>query len=158
MRGEKIILDVDLASLYQVETRALNQADRRNIYRFPPDFLFELTAEEVGNLKSQFVISSLGSKVNWGGRRKLPLAFTEQGVAMLSCILKSRRAIETNIIIMRTFVALRKWMQSNKELAAKIKQLESRYDEQFKVVFEAIRQLLREEREVRPIGFKLPKS
>ena len=154
-RGEKVILDVDLARLYQVETRVLNQAVRRNIYRFPQDFLFELTREEFVNLKSQFVTSSSGIEgVSWGGRRKLPLAFTEQGVAMLSGILKSKRAIETNIVIMRTFVALRKWMQSNKELASKIKQLENKYDQQFKVVFDAIRQLIKEEKEVRPIGFR----
>ena len=150
--GERVILDVDLAMLYNVETRTLNQTVRRNLQRFPGDFMFELSLEEFRGLMSQTVISKRG------GRRKLPLAFTEQGVAMLSGILNSQRAIETNIAIMRTFVALRKWMQSNAELAAKIKQLESKYDEQFKVVFDAIRQLIKEEREERPIGFQRGKE
>jgi len=101
LRGEKVILDVDLAHLYGVETRVLNQAVRRNSKRFPKDFMFEVTRIEFSNLKSQIVISS------WGGRRKLLLAFTEQGIAMLSGVLNSNRAIETNIVIMRTFVALR---------------------------------------------------
>ena len=99
LRGERILLDQDLSLLYGVETRVLNQAVRRNLKRFPPDFMFELSVSEVANLKSQFVISS------WGGRRKLPLAFTEQGIAMLSSVLRSDRAIDVNIAIMRTFVA-----------------------------------------------------
>jgi len=125
LRGEKVILDRDLASLYEVEVRTLNQSVKRNIKRFPNDFMFQLSPEEFKNLKSQFVISS------WGGVRKLPLAFTEQGVAMLSGLLNSERAIKVNIEIMRAFVQLRK--------------LESKYDEQFKIVFEAIRQLIRED-------------
>lgn len=112
--------------------------------------MFEVTRIEFSNLKSQIVISS------WGGRRKLPLAFTEQGIAMLSGVLNSNRGIETNIVIMRTFVALRKWMQSNKELAAKIRKPESKYNAQFKVVFEAIRQLIGDEtKRMRPIGFRV---
>ncbi|KAF0139451.1 MAG: hypothetical protein FD122_3218 [Stygiobacter sp.] len=139
LRGEKVILDRDLASLYEVEVRTLNQSVKRNIKRFPNDFMFQLSTEEFKNLKSQFVISS------WGGVRKLPLAFTEQGVAMLSGLLNSERAIKVNIEIMRAFVQLRKLIDSNKELAKKIEKLESKYDEQFKIVFEAIRQLIREE-------------
>lgn len=153
LRGERVLLDEDLSGLYGVETRALNQAVRRNLKRFPADFMFELTPSEVTNLKSQLVISS------WGGRRKLPLAFTEQGVAMLSSVLRSDRAIEVNIAIMRTFVALRKWMQSNKDLENKIRQLEGKYDQQFKIVFDAIRQLIGENtKENPPIGFKVPSS
>ncbi|MBI3125381.1 MAG: ORF6N domain-containing protein [Ignavibacteriales bacterium] len=139
LRGEKVILDRDLASLYEVEVRTLNQSVKRNIKRFPNDFMFQLSTEEFKNLKSQFVISS------WGGVRKLPLAFTEQGVAMFSGLLNSERAIKVNIEIMRAFVQLRRLIDSNKELAKKIEKLESKYDEQFKIVFEAIRQLIREE-------------
>ncbi len=150
IRGEKVMLDVDLAFLYQVETKVLKQAVRRNINRFPADFMFALSEAEFSNLRSQFVTSS------WGGLRYAPFAFTEQGVAMLSSILRSARAIEVNIAIMRTFVALRKWMQTNKDLENKIRQLEGKYDQQFKIVFDAIRQLLREDRkETRPIGFKI---
>ncbi|MCL2523950.1 MAG: ORF6N domain-containing protein [Betaproteobacteria bacterium] len=136
IRGEKVMLDEYLAELYEVETRALVQAVKRNIERFPDDFMFQLTAEEFGNLKSQTVISS------WGGRRTLPYAFTEQGVAMLSGILKSPRAVAVNIEIMRTFVRLRQMLASNTELARKLAALECKYDEQFKVIFDAIRQLM----------------
>lgn len=149
LRGEKVLLDSDLALLYGVSTKALKQAVKRNIDRFPEDFMFRLSQEEFGNLRSQFVTSS------WGGQRYPPFAFTEQGVAMLSGILNSKRAVETNIVIMRTFVALRKWMESNKELAAKIRQLEAKYDQQFKLVFDAIQQLIKEEREKNPIGFRI---
>ena len=134
LRGEKVLLDADLALLYGVETRVLNQTVRRNADRFPNDFMFELTRDEFDGLISQIVISNKGR----GGRRKLPLAFTEQGVAMLSGILNSPRAVETNIAIMRTFVALRKLMETNKDLAAKIRQLERKYEERFKLVFDAI--------------------
>jgi hypothetical protein len=156
LRGEKVLLDNDLAQLYGVEAKRLKETVRRNIRRFPEDFMFELTDEEWVPLRTQ--IASLEK-----GRGKYPkyppYAFTEQGVAMLSGILNSPRAIETNIAIMRTFVALRKWMQSNKELSSKIKQLESKYDQQFKVVFDAIRQLIQEEKKkMRPIGFKITKS
>ena len=153
IRSEKVLLDSDLALLYGVETKVLKQAVRRNIERFPEDFMFELTNEEFSNLRSQFVTSS------WGGHRHPPFAFTEQGVAMLSGILKSPLAIETNIAIMRTFVALRRWMQSNKELASKIRQLENKYDAQFKGVFGAIQQLIRQEsKTIRPIGFRIQKK
>ena len=112
------MLDSDLAKLYEVETRVLNQAVKRNMERFPDDFMFQLTKEETENLRSQFVISS------WGGTRKLPYAFTEQGVAMLSGVLKSKRAIQVNIQIMRTFVKLRQWALDNKELAERLTELE----------------------------------
>ena len=152
MRGEKVLLDSDLALLYGVTTKVLKQAVRRNKERFPKDFMFALTVKEFDNVRSQIVTSS------WGGKRYLPFAFSEQGVAMLSGILKSPRAIKTNIAIMRTFVTLRRLMQSNKELAEKIKQLEGKYDQQFKAVFDAIRQLIQQEtQEMRSIGFKISK-
>jgi len=143
------MLDSDLAFLYGVPTKALKQAVKRHIDRFPEDFMFQLSMEEFSNLRSQFVTSS------WGGQRYPPFAFTEQGVAMLSGVLNNKRAIETNIAIMRTFVALRKWMESNKELEAKIRQLEKKYDQQFKLVFDAIQKLVKEEGEKRPIGFRI---
>lgn len=152
LRGEKVLLDADLALLYGVETKVLKQAVRRNIDRFPPDFMFELTQEEFANLRSQFVTSS------WGGQRYPPFAFTEQGVAMLSGILNSPRAIETNIAIMRTFVALRKLMESNHDLATKIRQLERKYDQRFKLVFDTIQQLIKQEKEARPIGFEVGRT
>ncbi len=113
-RGQRVILDFDLAELYEVETRALNQSVKRNARRFPEDFMFQLTWEEMKNLMSQIVISS------WGGKRKLPYAFTEQGVAMLSGVLKSDKAIDTNIAIMRAFVAIRRFSLTFDELAAKV--------------------------------------
>ncbi len=122
--------------------------------------MFQLNKEEYETLKSQIVISS-GEKKDrstWGGRRKLPYAFTEQGVAMLSGILNSKQAIETNIAIMRTFVALRHWIESNKALAEKIRQLEKKYDQRFKLVFDTIQQLIRQEKEAHPIGFKIGKA
>ncbi len=152
LRDDKVLLDADLALLYGVETKVLKQAVRRNIDRFPPDFMFELTQEEFANLRSQFVTSS------WGGQRYPPFAFTEQGVAMLSGILNSPRAIETNIAIMRTFVALRKLMESNQDLATKIRQLERKYDQRFKLVFDTIQQLIKQEKEARPIGFEIGRS
>jgi hypothetical protein len=154
LRGEKVLLDADLALLYGVETRVLNQAVKRNADRFPNDFMFELTRDEFNGLISQIVTSNKGR----GGRRKLPLAFTEQGVAMLSGILNSPRAVETNIAIMRTFVALRKLMETNKDLAAKIRQMEKKYDQRFKLVFDAIQKLIRQEKEAEPIGFKIGKT
>ncbi len=132
----KVLLDVDLAVLYGVRPKRLKEAVRRNKDRFPKDFMFQLSAKEWQNLRTQFASSS------WGGQRYRPFAFTEQGVAMLSGVLNSSRAIKTNIAIMRTFVALRNWMQSNKELAERINQLENKYDAQFKIVFDAIRQLI----------------
>ena len=137
MRGHKVMLSPDLAALYQVEPRALVQAVKRNADRFPVDFMFQLNETEFGNLKSQIVISS------WGGaRRARPYAFTEQGVAMLSSVLRSKRAIHVNIAIMRTFVRLRELLNTHKELARKLAALERKYDAQFKVVFDAIRELM----------------
>lgn len=155
LRGEKVLLDSDLALLYGIETRVLKQSVRRNIGRFPGDFLFELSSEEWVALRSQNVTLEKGR----GEHSKYPpFAFTEQGVAMLSGILNSPRAIETNIAIMRTFVALRRLMQSNKELASKIKLLEKKYDQRFKIVFDTIQQLIKQEKEIRPIGFKIGKQ
>jgi hypothetical protein len=137
IRGQKIMLSTHLADLYGVEPRALIQAVRRNVERFPKDFMFQLTQAEWHNLKSQIVISS------WGGlRRATPYAFTEQGVAMLSTVLRSKRAVRVNIEIMRAFVGLRRMLTSNEELARKLAALEKKYDAQFKVVFEAIRELM----------------
>lgn len=149
LRGERVLLDADLALLYRVETKRLKEIVRRNLVRFPDDFMFQLTNEEWQNLRSQFASSS------WGGTRYPPFAFTEQGVAMLSGILNSPRAVETNIAIMRTFVALRKLMETNTELAAKIRQLERKYDQRFKLVFDAIQKLIKQEGKVRPIGFTI---
>src|ERR1035437_1523189 len=136
IRGHKVMLSIELANLYQVEPRALIQAIKRNLNRFPSDFMFQLMAEEWENLKSQFVISS------WGGVRTPPYAFTEQGVAMLSSVLNSNRAVQVNIEIMRAFVRLRQLLASNADLARKLETLEKKYDAQFKVVFDAIRQLM----------------
>ncbi len=141
IRGQKVMLDFDLAELYQIPTIRLNQQVRRNAYRFPGDFMFVLTNQEFSNLKSQNVISSSG----WGGRRTAPLAFTEQGIAMLSSVLNSQRAIEVNIAIMRTFVQLKSVLVSNQELEKKITELESKYDGQFQMVFEAIREIVSEQ-------------
>ena len=137
IRGHKVMLSIDLAELYNVEPKVLTQAVKRNVERFPSDFMFQLTYREFTNLKSQIVTSS------WGGiRRAMPYAFTEQGVAMLSGILNSPRAIRVNIEIMRAFVRLRQMLISNVELARKLNALEKNYDAQFKVVFDAIRELM----------------
>jgi hypothetical protein len=137
IRGHKVLLDSDLAALYGVTTGNLNKAVTRNVSRFPQDFMFRLTRTEFDHLRSQIGISS-----SWGGRRYLPRAFTEQGVAMLSTVLKSRRAIQVNIAIMRTFVRLREILATHKDLARKLEALERKYDAQFKVVFDAIRELM----------------
>lgn len=135
IRGEKVMLDRDLAALYEVETRILNQAVRRNRERFPADFMFELTREEIEGI-SQIVTSST-LKFS-----KRVTAFTEQGVAMLSSVLHSKRAVQVNIEIMRTFVKLRQMLTTNSDLSRRLDQLENRYDRQFKIVFDAIRQLM----------------
>jgi len=135
IRGQKVILDTDLAVLYEVETKALNRAVKRNVGRFPPDFMFELTKDEAERLRCQFGTSKRG------GRRYRPYAFTEQGVAMLSGVLHSRRAVRVNIEIMRAFVQLRQMLSSHADLARKLEALEKKYDAQFKVVFDAIREL-----------------
>ncbi len=137
VRDQKVMLDRDLAELYGVETRALKQAVRRNVDRFPSDFMFQLSTEEVDEMVSQNVIPS---KSVFGGAA--PMAFTEQGVSMLSSVLRSPQAVQVNIAIMRTFVELRGLMDSNRELARKIDNLEGKYDEQFTIVFEAIKRLL----------------
>jgi len=150
IRGQKVMLDADLAELYGVETKVLVQAVKRNLERFPEDFMFQLSQEEFAILRSQIVTSS-----DWGGRRYRPYAFTEQGVAMLSSVLRSRRAIRVNIEIMRAFIRLRQMLASHVELARKLDALEKKYDAQFKQVFEAIRQLMAPpEPKRRPIGFR----
>jgi flagellar capping protein FliD len=148
IRGIKVMLDRDLAGLYDVETKVLKQAVRRNIDRFPSDFMFELTKDEFNNLRSQIVTSS------WGGARYLPMVFTEQGVAMLSSVLKSDRAIQVNIQIMRAFTQLRKMLSTHSDLKRKIESMEKKYDEQFQIVFEAIKQLIEtDEKPKKKIGF-----
>ncbi len=160
LRGQKVLLDFDLAGLYEVETRALNQAVQRNLERFPEDFMFQLTREEAeqvlrsqivilndettgnaqkkqGSLRSQIVTLKRGQHLKYA-----PYAFTEQGVAMLSSVLRSPRAVLVNIAIMRTFVQLRQMLASNAGLARKLAALEAKYDEQFKIVFDAIRELM----------------
>ncbi len=150
IRGQKVMLDSDLAALYKVETKILNKAVKRNEKRFPADFMFQLTAEETKSLRFHFGTSNAGR----GGRRYKPYAFTEQGVAMLSSVLNSDRAIEVNVQIMRAFVKLREMIASNKELAKKLDELEKKYDRQFKVVFDAIRQLMTPpETKEKKIGF-----
>lgn len=162
IRSQKVMLDADLAELYGVETKVLNQAVKRNIERFPEDFMFQLDAEEVTRimnlpashgLKSQFVTSN--NSGGRGGRRSMPYAFTEQGVSMLSSVLRSTRAIQVNIEIMRAFVQLRQMLSSNAELARRLAALEKNHDIKFKAVFEAIHELMTPptSRKKRPIGF-----
>ena len=154
LRGERVMLSTDLAALYGVEPRVLVQAVKRNFDRFPDDFMFQLTREELTNLKSQIVISS------WGGlRRASPYAFTEQGVAMLSSVLRGARAVQVNIEIIRTFVRLRRMVASNAELARRLHELEKTYDVQFKTVFDAIRALMTPpEKAPRSIGFRVEEA
>jgi hypothetical protein len=153
------MLDVDLAALYGVEVGALNRAVKRNIERFPADFMFQLTAEEERNLRCQTGTSRAsgsqsGISSQHGGRRYRPYAFTEQGVAMLSSVLHSPRAVQVNIEIMRAFVRLRQMLQANVELARKLAALERKYDRRFRAVFEAIRELMQPSlEEKRRIGF-----
>jgi hypothetical protein len=149
IRGHKVMLDADLAGLYGVETKQLVRGVQRNLSRFPHDFMFQLNKEEFENLRCHF-----GTSSQWGGRRYPPYAFTEQGVAMLSSVLKSKRAVQVNIEIMRAFVRLRRILASHADLARKLEALEKKYDAQFKVVFDAIRQLMTpSEPKKRPIGF-----
>lgn len=158
IRGQKVMLDYDLANLYEVETRVLKQAVRRNISRFPDDFMFEITREEYNSLRSQSVT------IENGGRGKhskyLPFAFTEQGVAMLSSVLNSSKAIDMNIQIIRAFVFLRNYALTHKEMTDKLKELESKYDQQFDDIHKAINFLLEKDqqetqhKERRRIGFK----
>ena len=144
LRGQKVMLDADLSELYGVATKALIQAVRRNPERFPQDFMFQLTYQEVANLRSQIVTSSSNRKTAWGGRRSLPYAFSEQGVAMLSSVLRSARAIAVNIAIMRAFVRLREFAAANKDLGRKLDELERRivgHDETIVGIVRAIREL-----------------
>jgi phage regulator Rha-like protein len=154
IRGQKVLLDMDLAEFYGVETRSLIQAVKRNIARFPSDFMFQLDQGEFDSLRSQIVISK-----GKGGRRYLPYAFTEQGVAMLSSVLRSKRAIQVNVAIMRTFVKLREMLSTHKELAHQLVDLERRledHDEQIQTIFEAIRQLMAPpEKPRKKIGFQV---
>lgn len=166
IRGQKVMLDQDLAELYEVETKRLNEQVRRNRERFPDDFMFQHTAEEFANLRSQFDTSSLRSQiatsnnpaatpVGRGGRRHLPYAFTEHGAIMAASVLNSPRAVEPSVQVVRAFVRLQQMLSSNAELARKLAALEKKYDIQFKAVFEAIRELmtLLEPKKKRPIGF-----
>ena len=151
IRGKKVMLDRDLALLYEVQTKALKQAVRRNSKRFPDDFMFELTTQEFENWRSQFVTSN---KEKMGLRYK-PMAFTEQGVAMLSSVLNSERAILVNIQIIRTFTKLREMLATHKDLQKKVVAMEGKYDKQFKIVFDAIKQLLKlPEKPKKRIGYR----
>jgi hypothetical protein len=156
LRGQRVMLDSDFAGLYEVETKNLNKAVKRNILRFPRDFMFQLTEEEVKDLRFQIGTSKItGVQEGKGGRRYLPYAFTEYGVAMLSSVLKSERAIVVNIEIMRTFGKYRSMAVQHKDLAAKIKDMEKKYDKSFLVIFKALEKLLEDppEPKKQPIGF-----
>jgi len=150
------MLDADLAELYDVPTKVFNQQVSRNRDRFPADFMFQLTAAEDRALRSQFVTSKTGR----GGRRYSPYAFTQEGVAMLSSVLRSKRAVQVNIGIMRAFVRLREMLATHKDLARKLNEMEKKYDAQFRVVFDAIRKLMQppEAKPQRPIGFRIEKD
>lgn len=150
LRGDRVMLDFYLAQMYEVETRALKQQVRRNLDRFPEDFMFLLNEPEIEELVSQNVIPN---KRILGGA--IPMAFTEQGVAMLSSVLRSKKAIDVNIAIMRTFVHVRRMLQNNRDLERKVNSLEEKYDEQFQIVFNAIKKLIEKKNTPRrPIGFK----
>ena len=150
IRGDKIMLDHDLAMLYEVETRAFKQAVRRNLNRFPPDFMFELTIDEYRFLRSHFVTLKRGQHSKYP-----PFAFTEQGVAMLSGILRSERAVQVNIAIIRTFSKMRRLLREYRDIEERIDKLEGKYDKHFAIVFSALKQLKREESKPRKqIGYK----
>jgi len=157
IRGQKVMFDSDVAALYQAPTRALNQAVRRNLARFPDDFMFQLTARELAYWKSQIVTSNPAAKM---GLRKSPLAFTEHGVAMLSSVLQSDRAVQVNIAIVRTFARLRQILATHKELGERLATIEKKYDQQFKIVFDILEQLMEPPPEPakRPIGFVGPEK
>jgi hypothetical protein len=151
IKGQKVMLDSDLAALYGVTTKRLNEQVRRNIKRFPADFMYQLSREEFDSLRSHFATLKTGRGKH---RKYMPYVFTEQGIAMLSSVLNSERAIEVNIQIMRTFVKLREMMSTHKDLARKLSELEKKYEGQFQIVFEAIRQLIViEEKPKRKIGY-----
>jgi len=150
IRGQKVLLDEDLARLYGVPAKRLNEQVRRNIGRFPDDFMFKLDRQETADLRSQSATSS-----SWGGRRYQPMAFTEQGVAMLSSVLRSPRAVEVNVEIMRAFVRLRRLLESNAELSRRLDALERKYDGQFRAIFDAIRELMTpQSKPAKRIGFQ----
>lgn len=149
LRGKKVMLDRDLAKLYAVKTKNLNKAVRRNIERFPEDFMFELNQDELENLRFQIGTSS------WGGTRYKPFVFTELGVAMLSTVLRSKRAILVNIEIMRTFSKIRELLTSNRNLRLKVEEMERRYDKNFKIIFDTLRKMIQEEQSPkRAMGFR----
>jgi len=150
-RGQKVMLDSDLASLYDVKTKQLTRQVRRNTERFPKEFMFQLTRKEFEILRCQFGTSS------WGGHRYLPYAFTEHGVAMLSSVLTSSKAIQINIMIIKAFIKIREILSTHKKLAIKIAQLETKYDEQFVMVFNALKHLMKEpeKKKIGQIGFKV---
>lgn len=157
IRGQRVILDADLAALYDVPTRILVRNVRRHADRFPADFLFQLTTDEFAALRSQDGISNAGG--GRGGRRYAPYAFTEQGVAMLSSVLNSARAVQVNIEVMRAFVRLRGLLASHEELSRRLDELEGRYDAQFGAVFDAIRELMEPPPTAsRPLGFRTPRA
>ena len=150
IRAKRVILDVDLAELYGVTTKVFNQAVKRNIDRFPPDFMFQLTEDEAERLRSQIVTSKPGR----GGRRYSPYVFTEHGIIMAASVLNSQRAIDASVYVVRAFVKLREMISTHKDLARKLNELEKKYDGQFQIVFEAIRQIIEvEEKPKRKIGF-----
>jgi len=162
VRGQKVMLDDDLAALYAVETKALNRAVKRNVDRFPEDFMFQLSADELASLRCQFGTSSLRSQIvtsnspaGHGGRRYLPYAFTEHGAIMAASVLNSSRAVEASVQVVRAFVQLRQMLASNAELSGKLAALEKKYDIKFRTVFEAIRELMTPSapQKKRPIGF-----
>jgi phage regulator Rha-like protein len=156
VRDMKVMLDKDLAEMYGVETRVLNQSIQRNLRRFPDDFMFQLSKEEFENLKSQIATSS------WGGTRKMPYAFTEQGVAMLSSVLNSDRAIDVNIQIIRIFTKIREMLSTHKDILLKIEQMERQvvsHSDEIQTIFNVLRELINPPQEkMNPIGYKLPKS
>jgi phage regulator Rha-like protein len=155
LRGQKVLLDSDIAEMYGVQTGNLIKAVKRNIDRFPPDFMFQLASEETAALRFQIGISKAGR----GGRRYAPYVFTEQGIAMLSSVLNSNQAVQVNIAIMRAFVQMRELAATNRGTAKRLDELEQKYDSQFKVVFDAIRQMMEPPvRKVRKIGFEKPQQ
>jgi hypothetical protein len=155
LRGHNVVLDVDLAALYGVPTKRFNEQVKRNVHRFPMDFMFQLTPDEYANLRSQFATSSSGAH---GGRRHLPYVFTEHGAIMAATVLNSRRAVQMSIVVVRAFVRLRQVLLANVHLARKLDALERKYDGQFEMVFEAIRELMAPPvRRSGRIGFRPPK-
>jgi hypothetical protein len=153
IRGQRVMLDRDLALLYQVDTRSLNQAVKRNLERFPQEFMLQLTNDENKSLISQNVISN----IKRGGTRHLPYVFTEHGILMLSSVLNSKRAIQVNIEIMKTFIKMREMLAMHKDILRKVEEMEKRYDKQFRIVFQIIRGINEEEKNKKQIGFKLNK-